>query len=74
MTYEAISSGAQVGLLPVPRLREDSRVLRGLERMLEQGRLSTFEQWHEAGRQLSEAKPLREADRCARLLLERLEP
>lgn len=74
MTYEAISSGARVGLLPVPRLREDSRVLRGLERMLEQGRLSTLEQWHEAGRQLSEAKPLREADRCARLLLERLEP
>ena len=72
MTYEAISSGARVGLLPVPRLREDARVLRGLEHLLEQGRLSTLEQWRDAGRQLSEAKPLREADRCAGLMIERL--
>ena len=35
MTYEALSSGAKVGVLPVPRLREDSRVLRGLDAVRE---------------------------------------
>ena len=72
MTYEALSSGAKVGLLPVPREREEARVLRGLDRLLKKQQLTTLSTWLESSRQLDEAKPLREADRCADLLLDRL--
>lgn len=72
MTYEALSSGAKVGLLPVPRKQQDARVLRGLDRLLEQGRLRTLPDWLEAGRILPETEPLQEAQRCAELVLKRL--
>ena len=74
MIYEALSSGASVGLLPMPRLRTDSRVLRGLEQLVAEGFLTTFSDW-EKHRQL--AKPqsiLREADRCAEEVIRRLGP
>ncbi len=70
MTYEALSSGAKVGLLSVPRLRDDARVLRGLDGLIRQGRLTSLSDWLGAGRQLGEAQPLREADRCAPLVLD----
>lgn len=70
MSYEALSSGARVGLLPVPRVRRDARVLRGLDGLMARGRLCAFADWLEGGRVLPEVEPLREADRCARLLLE----
>lgn len=70
MTYEALSSGARVGVLPVPRLRANARVLRGLDGLIAQGRLSGLEDWREAGGTLPGARPLREADRCAQLLIE----
>lgn len=70
MTYEALSSGARVGVLAMPRLREDARVLRGLSGLIRQGRLTGFRAWQDAGRELPSARPLAEADRCARLVLE----
>jgi mitochondrial fission protein ELM1 len=71
MVYEALSSGARVGLLPVPEKIPDSRVLRGLADLLDRGFLTGYETWR-AGRTLA-APPhvLREADRCAALVLER---
>ncbi|MGA0899584.1 MAG: mitochondrial fission ELM1 family protein [Luteolibacter sp.] len=72
MTFEALSSGAKVGLLPVPRLREDARVLRGLNGLIREGRLTPLESWRENGRELAAARPLREAQRCAELLLKHL--
>ena len=72
MTYEALSSGAKVGVLPVPRKQKDARVLRGLDRLLKQGRLRTLTEWQEAGHELPEVRPLQEAQRCAQLVLERL--
>ena len=65
MIYEALSSGAKVGLLPLPRARSNSRVLRGLERSIADGYLTPFAAW-ESNRQLaSPPSILREADRCA---------
>lgn len=69
MVYEALSSGAQVGLLPLPRCREDSRVLRGLDRLAAEGRVGTLESWRDGGC-LPPPLCLAEADRCARLVLE----
>ena len=61
MVYEALSGGAKVGILEVPRLRADSRVIRGLEMLRAEGRL-------EGGI----AEPLAEADRCAAIILSRM--
>lgn len=69
MTYEALSSGAKVGLLPVPRAREHARVLRGLDHLIQHKRLTPLADWLKSGCQLDQARPLREADRCAQILL-----
>jgi len=73
MVYEALSSGAQVGLLPMPRRREDTRVLRGLDRLVAEGRVGSLDSWLEEG-SLPPALSLAEADRCARLVMQMLLP
>lgn len=73
MIYEALTSGARVGLLPVPRLKDHSRVLRGIDGLLADGYVSAFAEWERTQRLRAAPEPLREADRCAEWLLERLE-
>jgi len=71
MIHEALSSGSKVGLLPVPRLKPHGRIARGLDRLLADGFVTPFARW-QATRTLAEPpRVLREADRCAALLLER---
>ncbi len=61
MIYEALSSGAKVRILEMPRIRHDSRVLRGLDVLRKDGYF---------GATGSERPPvLAEADRCARIIL-----
>lgn len=60
MIYEALSSGARVGVLEMPRLLKDSRVLRGLENLEKDGFLNPA----------LPVKTLQEADRCAALLID----
>jgi mitochondrial fission protein ELM1 len=71
MIYEALTSGARVGLLPLPRLESNSRVLRGLETLIAEGYLTSYSEWHETMRLKAPPLPLREADRCAEVLLQR---
>ena len=61
MIYEALTGGAKVGVLEMPRLRPDARVIRGLEKLKADGRLD--------GRN---SEPLAEADRCAGIILSRM--
>ena len=42
MVYEALSSGAKVGLLPVPRKKQSSRVVRGIDQLTERGQVLPF--------------------------------
>lgn len=72
MIYEALTSGAKVGLLPAPRLSESSRVLRGLEDLVKAGFLTTFTEWQATHHLTPPPERLREADRCAEELLQRL--
>lgn len=65
MVYEALSSGARVGLLPVPRAKKDSRVLRGLEVLISNGFLTSFTEWEKTKKLNAPPSILREADRCA---------
>lgn len=69
MVYEALSSGARVGVLKVPR-RRSSRVSRGLDALVEAGSLSTLPQLVAQGDMPRAAPPLQEADRIAARLID----
>ena len=69
MIYEALSSGARVGLLPVPRLNSLSRVLRGIDELIADRFLTPFSDWNQTGHLVQTAQLLNEADRCAEILL-----
>lgn len=63
MVYEALTGGARVGIVDVPRLKSESRVVRGLELLKSQGYFLN-------GDSTDVSKPrLAEADRCARCIL-----
>ncbi len=70
MVYEALSSGAAVGLLGLDAVRT-GRVAGGIEQLVEEGRVTRFDQWIEGKALANAGAPLREAERCARLILER---
>lgn len=72
MIYEALSTGAKVGILPMPRTRADTRVLRGLKRLITEGYLTPFADWEKSGQLKSPPDVLREADRCAEMALKSL--
>ena len=72
MIYEALGSGAKVGLLAVPRLKTASRVLRGIDGLVADGFLTTFTEWCKSGRLSGPPETLREADRCAVEVIQRL--
>lgn len=71
MIYEALSSGARVGLLPVPALKKAGRVARGIARLVEEGFVTRFADWSPAAGLSAPPRVLREADRCATIVLER---
>jgi mitochondrial fission protein ELM1 len=72
MIYEALSTGARVGLLPVPRLKASSRVLRGLEQLIADQSLTPYSTWLGTRTLAKPAAILREADRCAAVVLGRI--
>jgi mitochondrial fission protein ELM1 len=74
MIYEALSSGARVGLLPVPAVKKAGRVARGIERLVEEGFVTRFATWSPATGLAAPPRVLREADRCAELVLGRFFP
>ena len=70
MIYEALSSGAHVGLLAVPRLKSDTRVLQGLENIIASGFITRFAEWQTSHHLAAPPETLREADRCAALIIQ----
>ncbi|RMG32764.1 MAG: hypothetical protein D6720_12735 [Gammaproteobacteria bacterium] len=69
MLYEALGAGAPVGLLAVPR-RRDTRVSRGVDRLVDQDLITPWETWMKT-RQLAPSPVLDEAGRCAEAILQR---
>jgi len=73
MVYEALSSGARVGILPVPRKSGASRVIEGLDALKKEKRACFYQSdsihlgWYD----LPDAPPLAEADRIARMIAEK---
>ena len=70
MIYEALSTAADVGLLPV-QWKKANRLAMGLETLLEQQWLLPFEQWQQ-GMAFPSRPILQEADRAAAWLLKTL--
>jgi mitochondrial fission protein ELM1 len=68
MIYEALASGASVGLLDVPARDGDSRVVAGAGALVERGWVAAPEQWQLAP---GPDQPLDEAARCADWIVER---
>ena len=65
MIYEALTAGAAVGILPVPR-RRGSRVTRGLDRLIAQGLATEYAAWREGQVLQAPAETFNEAARCAK--------
>lgn len=72
MIYEALSSGAKVGLLPVPALKKAGRVARGIARLADEGFVTPFARWSPSAGLSEPPRILREADRCATIVLDTL--
>lgn len=73
MIYESLTSGAKVGLLPVPR-KKNGRVARGVDQLVEDGYLTSFAEWKTTKLLRTPAHVLNEADRCAEIVLNRWFP
>ena len=73
MIYEALSSGARVGLIPVPRLKPKSRVFRGVDELVEASFLTSFSEWGKTGQLSPAPEALNEADRCGEMLFDRFQ-
>lgn len=73
MVYEALSSGAPVGIIDMPvnpkrEGKQPSRVARGLAQLVEDGHVSTFTGWAK-DHKLLPARPFNEAGRAADYIL-----
>lgn len=72
MVYEALTAGASVGLLEVPRhAGKPGRVVRGVQSLVERGWVTAYHDWREGRSLASDRPPLAEADRVAQIVLER---
>lgn len=70
MVYEALSSGAAVGLLQVPLIKP-GRIARGIRQLVETGKVTSYRDWQK-GQKLAVPDPvINEATRCAALICDR---
>lgn len=70
MVYEALTGGASVGILAVPRRRR-SRVADGVTNLVTHGMVTPFLIWQNSGQLPSPNTPLAEAQRCGKWIAER---
>lgn len=71
MVYEALTSGCRVGLLKLPAASGESRVMRGVERLVSDGVVTRFSDWYSGQHALEMPPAFNEAERVAALLLKR---
>ena len=73
MVYEALTAGAAVGVLELPRARP-GRVSRGLDGLAAAGWVTPFADWRRSQCLLRPSGTFNEAQRCARWIIERWFP
>lgn len=72
MIYEALTAGCRVGLLQLPRRRENDRLVRGIDGLIHDHYVTPFSHWLQRRAMMAPPERLHEADRCARFILEYL--
>lgn len=70
MIYEALTSGAAVGLLDVPWRNARDRLARGVAQLVHEGLVTTFVAWRGGAVLRPPARPFDEAARCAAWIAE----
>ena len=70
MVYEALTAGAAVGLIDVP-IAKVNRISHAVRRLVEARYVTTLVDWMAGARLKPSREPLREADRCAAVVLKR---
>jgi mitochondrial fission protein ELM1 len=73
MIYEALTSGASVGILTLPKSR-NSRVTRGIDSLVARNLVTPFDHWQQSAVVRRATQTLNEASRCAELVKHRLLP
>ncbi len=68
MIYEALSSGAKVGILPVPRKTKISRVIRGVDLLIQAGQVLSYDSNQCDLFTFDAPEPLNEAGRIAQIV------
>ena len=71
MVYEALSSGAKVGLLPTPKKSTHSRVVLGLKSLKQEGHLMNYRENQADLATFKNPPPINEAERVAKIVVER---
>lgn len=73
MVYEALSSGAPVGILSIPKneKKKSSRISRGLDMLIDEKRVTRWSDWVETSTLQSIPTPLKESIRTAEFILSR---
>ncbi|MDH5190017.1 MAG: mitochondrial fission ELM1 family protein [Gammaproteobacteria bacterium] len=71
MIYEAITSGANCGLLDMLR-KSDGRLAKGVDKLVTDGFITPFKAWQEKGELVHNNKQLNEAVRCAEWINENI--
>jgi len=69
MVYEALTSGAAVGLLAVPWRSVRDRLARGVAQLAKDGLVTAFADWRQGRALCTPAEPFDEAARCAAWLV-----
>ncbi|MGR9044369.1 MAG: mitochondrial fission ELM1 family protein [Gammaproteobacteria bacterium] len=69
MIYESLTSGADTGLLEIPK-RKSGRIQRGIRQLLDKQSLFSYSNWLETQKTSAPSIQLNEAQRCADLILD----
>ena len=71
MLYEALTSGAAVGVLGLPRLQRRGRVVKGLDSLVASGMVTPYRKWLLRKQLVQPNDQFNEAGRCADWLMEK---
>ena len=72
MMYEALTVGADVGVIDVPRRQPDSRNARCVDRMVTARLIIPFSEWRQTRFETRQRETFNEASRCAEIVCEQL--
>lgn len=69
MVYEALSAGAEVGLIPLKAVNQQNRIVKGIQSLKSEGLTISSMQLSSTAHKLKE--PFNEAKRCAQIIVDR---